>query len=431
MPSRSGLSYDPSLMLLPSEQKPEHVIQEYVPALKEAKAHIEHLRKTKQLGWLDLPHDQEMVKRVMAVVSSTKSFDTLLVLGIGGSDLGARAILQALPSKRRVLFAGNNTDPSDLLATLDQIDWKKTVVNVISKSGDTVETMSAFMIVRERMKKVLGKKFAQHIVATTDPEEGTLAEWTRLEEYYHLFIQKNVGGRFSVFSDVGLFPAAWAGLNIKALLDGARSVVDAFERKKPQDFSPAIYATLHADGYLQRGRSIFVFMPYASRLEAFAFWVRQLLAESLGKGQNRSGLSLALGPTAIASVGAKDQHSQIQLYMDGPPDKLVTFLEIDHWDDDVTIPAGPAPSASLRGLAGRRLSEVIKAERLAIAEALAFEKRPNGTLFLPRLDEKELGSLFQWFMMATAFLGELLDINAYDQPGVEEGKKRLRTWLRF
>ena len=357
-----------------------------------------------------------MVRRVRSVVAATKKFKTLLVIGIGGSDLGTRAILQALPSKKEVVFAGANTDPDEIASALASLDLRRTAVNVVSKSGDTLEPMAAFLVVRDRLKKLVGAKFADHIIATTDTEEGTLAEWSRAEGFHRLIVPRNVGGRFSVLSDVGLFPAAWAGIKIEDLLAGAAIA--------------AVFAALHAEAYLKHHRHVFVLMPYAARLQSFALWYRQLIAESLGKARNRSGLGVAIGPTPVAGLGATDQHSQIQLYMEGPADKVITFIEVKSFDEKVTIPPPPVMAGALRPLAGKTLQDLIHAERLCTSQALAENGRPHGTISVREISAQSMGELFQMFMIATAFLGELFDVNAFDQPGVEAGKRCLQEWLR-
>lgn len=420
--SKSILSYDPSNLLQPAGILPANALHAWKERLEEARDHIIQLRKSGEQGFLDLPFDAAMVKRVQAMAAKTKRFDTLLVLGIGGSDLGARAILQALPSKRRVLFAGANTDPDELAEILSQVNWKKTLVNIISKSGDTVEPTSAFLVAWDLLKKRVGKNFAKHIIATTDAERGTLVDWAEKEGYARLLVPENVGGRFSVLSDVGLFPAAWAGVKIKELLAGAASMVRNFEHASFDQQPAAVYAALHAEAYLKQNRSIFILMPYAARLQAFAFWYRQIIAESLGKTSE-------IGPTPIAAFGATDQHSQLQLYMEGPEDKVVTFIEVQKFATKLRVPKMPMASASLAGLEGKTFQDLIHAERRFTAEALTQARRPNGTFFLPKLDAHGLGQLFQTFMIATAYLGELLNVDAYDQPGVEDGKRRFREWL--
>lgn len=434
----SSLRYDTTGMGSPNGETPARMIYDHSARLKKAQAAILEQRKTGPLGWLDLPFDAAMGRRVTNMVTATKKFETLLVLGIGGSDLGARAILQALPVAshksqvtRRVLFAGANTDPDELEGILKTINWKKTVVNIISKSGDTVEPMSAFLIARERLKKAVGPKFASQIVATTDASGGTLRAWAEKEGYRLLVVPRNVGGRFSVFSDVALFPAAFAGIPIHELLAGAADQIRSFEKEPLEMQIAAQYASLHNEWYLRYRHSAFVLMPYAARLELVGKWYRQLIAESLGKARNRRGVLVETGPTPIAALGATDQHSQIQLYMEGPRDKVVTFIEIEQFASKLRVGKLPAMSSSLQHLENRPLQDLIHAERRATADALTSQRRPNGTLFLPKLDAYHLGALMQMFMLATAYLGEFMDVNAYDQPGVEEGKRRFREWIEL
>jgi len=433
-------------MISPRNESAERVLTDYARPLEQGRRTLLEQRKRGEIGWLDLPMDKAMIKRVQKVVAKTKKFQTLLVLGIGGSDLGARAILQALGqgSKKSVRFAGANTDPDELEAVLKDIIWKKTVVNIISKSGDTVEPMSAFLVVRERLRKAVGKKFAQQIVATTDAKKGTLHDLAEEEGYHQLIVPQNVGGRFSVLSDVGLFPAAFAGIAIKEMLAGAAEQVRVFE-KDPVDFQPAAqYAGLHADWFQRHRANVWVLMPYSAHLELFGRWYRQLIAESLGKKKNRNALTIEIGPTPVAALGATDQHSQIQLYMEGPHDKVITFIEIEKFRSRLRVsPLVGEVLHERRGgshisvqtlerfatLVNVPFEELIHAERKATAEALTSVKRPNATITLPKLDAYHLGALFQMFMIATAYLGELFNIDPYNQPGVEEGKKRFKMWL--
>ena len=430
MPTRPALRFDTSAFFLPggSTQELAYAYQESLEAARE------HLRKNPikaPLGWMSAPSDQKMVKRIQGVVRAAASFETLLVLGIGGSDLGARTLLEALPAKMHVVFAGDNTDPDELEETLSSLNWKKTVINIVSKSGDTIEPMSAFFIARERLQKAVGKNFAKQIVATTDAMRGSLRSLAVKEGYHLLLVPSNVGGRFSVLTDVGLFPAAWAGVDIKKLLEGARAQQQAFERLPITKQLPAQYAMIHAEQLLKYGRSLFVLMPYSNKLRAFSRWYRQLVAESLGKAQTRRGTQIEFGPTPIAALGATDQHSQIQLYMEGPRDKVHTFIEIEAFKHArLRLPKLAKEQGPMYGLSKRPLQDIIHAERAATAEALHLAGRPNGTIFLPKLDAYHLGELMQFFMLATAYLGELFDINAFDQPGVEEGKRRFWDKLK-
>lgn len=424
MSVRSVLRLDLSSLFLPGGS-----IQELAHAYRESlEVAREDLRKNMgqaPLGWMSTPTDTRMVRRIQEMVRATASFETLLVCGIGGSDLGARAILEALPSKKRVLFIGSNTDPDELEMILAPLHWKKTAINIVSKSGDTIEPMSAFFIARERLRRAVGKKFSKHIVATTDGVRGTLRALAVKDGYHLLLVPSDVGGRFSVLTDVGLFPAAWAGIEIKKLLQGARAQQEQFERRSVQEQLPAQYAMVHAEHLLKYGRSLFVLMPYSGRLQSFARWYRQLIAESLGKSQARHGGQIEFGPTPIAALGATDQHSQIQLYMEGPRDKVITFLEIEQFKEArLRLPVLTKEHGPMYGLSGRSLQDMIHAQRAATAEALTSVGRPSATIFLPKLDAYHLGALFQFFMLTTAYFGELFDINAFDQPGVEEGKRR-------
>lgn len=423
MATRASLRFDVSSSFLPggSIQELAHSYRESLEAAKEA---LSTNRFQAPLGWMKSPADKAMLKRIQNVVKATANFDTLLVLGIGGSDLGARTILEALPAKKRVVFAGGNTDPDELETILASLNWKRTVVNIVSKSGDTIEPMSAFFIARERLQKAVGKRFSKQIVATTDAFKGTLRTLAAKEGYHTLIVPGDVGGRFSVLTDVGLFPAAWAGVDVKQLLAGAQAEQDRFKRASVIDQLPAQYAMIHAEHLLKYGRSLFVLMPYSSRLQSFARWYRQLVAESIGKAQTRSGAQIEFGPTPIAALGATDQHSQIQLYMEGPRDKVITFIEIEQFTAKMRLPRLQKTDGPMAGLSSRTLQDIIHAERAATSDALTQAGRPNETLTLPKLNAYHLGELFQFFMLATAYLGELFDINAFDQPGVEDGKRR-------
>ncbi len=420
-----SLTYDPSGMYLPHGELSPTLLSQRAAHLEDARRTILQSKNTRPLGWLDLPSDRVMRTRIKQVVAATKKFDTLLVLGIGGSDLGARAILQALPSKQRVLFAGDTTDPDALASILSQLNLKKIVVNIISKSGDTLEPMSTFFILRDLLKKQVGKNFIQQIVATTDANQGTLHDLAHTEGYHTLIVPDDVGGRFSVLSDVGLFPAAWAGVHTEQLLAGAAAQVELFRAQPVEQQATATYALLHAESYQRYGRHLFVFMPYAARLTECARWYRQLIAESLGKTTEKH----AIGPTPIAALGPTDQHSQLQLYMDGPSDKIITFLEIGSFTSKLRVPKTLPEAGRLSNMKDVLFEDLIHAERRATADALSHAHRPNGTITLPKLDTFHLGELFQFFMLSTAYLGELLHVNAYDQPGVEDSKRRFREWL--
>lgn len=408
--------------------------------LRAAKQAVLDLMRTKEQGFLDLPFDRKANEACISLARRlSKTCTDLVVLGIGGSDLGARALHQALvrdPDKTRkgsmrLHFAGSSTDPDELAALLKRLDLKRTCVNVISKSGDTLETMAAFLVLRDRLMKTVGpKRMPGHIVATTDAEEGSLAALARKDRYETLTIPGNVGGRFSVLSTVGLFPAAAANVDTSALLDGARAYVESF-RALPAGISPSgRYAGLHVIGLERRKQTIHVAMPYTVRLTGFARWVRQLEAESLGKGRTRAGKAARLAPTPVAAVGPEDQHSQLQLYAEGPADKLVTFIEVRDFEHAVRTPAALGAGETLECFGNRSFSDLIHLERRATAESLRQNGRPNGTITVESLDARAMGELFMFWEIAVALMGELMDVNAYDQPGVELSKQIMRQALK-
>ncbi len=404
-------------------------LQKLHPKLTAAKKRVLDDAASKRQGWLALPDDTKMLRRIAQVVKDFSDFQTLLVIGIGGSDLGTRAIYQALGSSRKgmkLVFAGANTDPDELQGILSNLDWSTTLINIISKSGDTIEPMATFLVVYAELKKKLGAAAAGHIIATTDAEKGTLRDMAQREGFRTLPVPSNVGGRFSVLSDVSLFPLACAGIRVQDLLAGARDERDTFLHSKTAGSAPEAFAALQFLAATTRDQPIQVLMPYASSLREFGFWYRQLWAESLGKKTDRNGKIVHTGPTPIAALGATDQHSQIQLYNEGPFDKTVTFIEIETFRSKLSVPRDAKNWPTLAELSGISFETIIHAERSATAESLRANHRPNGTIFLPTLNEKTLGALILFFELATAISGELYEIDAYNQPGVEVGKKLMK-----
>jgi glucose-6-phosphate isomerase len=408
-----------------------------LPRLRSAKKAVQKLSRNNEQGFLNLPSDRTLHEESLKVSKKlTRSFTDMVVLGIGGSDLGARALHNALTDNRKnvrktlnVHFAGSSTDPDELLSLLSKLNLKKTCVNVISKSGGTLETMSSFLIFRDLLQKRVGRKFNRHIIATTDPEAGALYELAKKEKYEMLPIPMNVGGRFSVLSPVGLLPAAVMGIDTDALLAAARLQVDRFHELNVSECGCTLYAGLHVIGMEKRKQNIHVLMAYSRKLSEFAKWVRQLSAESLGKKQNRKGKNVYIGPTPIASVGPEDQHSQLQLYSEGPFDKLITFISVKNFNSDIRTPDGKDMDRKIKRFGNRSLSNLMHIEQKATAESLKQLNRPNGTIEISRVDERSLGELFMFFEISTALMGELLDINAYNQPGVEFSKELMRKAL--
>ena len=347
--------------------------------------------------------------------------DTLVVDGIGGSALGALALETALRPRRRLVVL-DNIDPEGVAAKLDGLDPRRTAVNVITKSGSTAETMANLLVLLGWMRRKLGPRHVGRWSATTDPKRGDLRAVAERLGIPMLPVPENVGGRFSVLTPVGLVPAAFLGIDVDALVQGARDM-RARCWSRPAEDNPGVLgaALLHALA-TTRGRNIQVLMPYADALVHLADWYRQLWAESLGKRLDRSGRVVETGQTPVVSVGATDQHSQVQLYVEGPHDKVVTFLEVERFRRDVKIPRLHGDLASLGYLGGRTLGELIAAERRGTEIALAAAGRPSFTWRLPRVSPHVLGQLIYLFEFQTALAGELYDIDAFDQPGVEAGK---------
>jgi glucose-6-phosphate isomerase len=376
-------------------------------------------RKLGGLDFLDLPDkDTSAIKDIGRQIREDS--DNFLVLGIGGSALGPKAILDALSPfhnlrKGPKIFIYENVDPRTLESLLSMIDLKRTTVNVISKSGSTAETAASFMILWDAMRKVLADKAAGRFVATTDPESGTLRKIAADTGMRTLPIERGIGGRYSVLSPVGLLLAEVIGAESAELLAGA---ADMRLRCAPAGIweNPAyIFGTLLHLMNSDEKRNINVLVPYADSLRPLSEWFCQLWSESLGKDGK--------GMTPYPSVGTTDQHSQMQLWMEGPEDKVVIFVRIDDYGADFVMPDVFGDVEGMSYLSNRNLSQLIKAEEESTELALAKRGRPSMTLTIPRIDAYHTGQLFMFFEVATAFTGIMMGINPFDQPGVEESKR--------
>ena len=404
--------------------------------LEDVRTHLSEQRRAGGLAWMDLPgRDPAEIVRYAGDVAG--KFENLLVLGIGGSALGTSALQTALlrpyynmlPSAARGgtprLFVVDNVDPDQIAGLFSHLDPRTTLVNVVSKSGTTAETMAAYLLIRKRIEDVLGPyRVADHFVFTTDHYSGVLRQVGRREGIQMFDIPQGVGGRFSVLTPVGLVPAALTGMDVGGLLEGAREMQRWIDEEPDLLGNPAyLFAVLQFLHQTRFHRSLSVMMPYSSRLWGVADWFRQLWAESLGKATDRQGRVVHAGMTPIAALGATDQHSQIQLYSEGPDDKVLTFLRVEHFDDEVVIPRLHPEIEALEYLGGHTMAQLLNAEQEATAWALARRGRPSMTIRVPRVEAPAVGQLFYLFEVATAVMGELANINAFDQPGVELGKE--------
>ncbi|CAN5647263.1 glucose-6-phosphate isomerase [soil metagenome] len=403
---------------------------------REVHADTERRRESGELGFFELPHAADLVEEIDRFANGLgQAFENVVVLGIGGSALGTIALRTAmldpywneLDGEGREhfprLYVVDNPDPSTFSALLSRLDLRRTLFNVVSKSGGTAETMSQFLIVRERLEAELGDGYRRHILFSTDPENGVLRKLAREEGIPALPIPANVGGRFSVLSAVGLLPAALVGIPIVELLQGARDMEDRCRSSDLSSNPAGMFAALQYLADRDADAPIQVMMPYSDRLRDVADWFRQLWAESLGKETTRDGSRVNAGPTPVKSLGATDQHSQVQLYMEGPFDKTITFLIESDQGNDLTIPSLYSEVAELGYLGGHSLGELLRVEMLATEAALAARGRMSMTIEIPAVDARSLGELFMLLQIATVYAGGFYNVDPLDQPGVELGKQ--------
>lgn len=402
-----------------------------------AHARFERRRDNGELGFLDLPLATETVTQVRDLADGFGQwFEDVVVLGIGGSGLGAIALRDALlgPFWNQMsdeerdhfprLHVVDNPDPFTFRGLLERVDPARTLFNVISKSGTTAETMAQYLVARERVEAAVGPDKARgHFLFTTDPAGGVLRRISEAEGIPALPVPENVGGRFSVLSPVGLMPAAVCGVDPERLLAGAARMEERCRSSRLAENPAGLLAALlhHADR--SQGRPIHVLMPYCDRLRSLAAWFQQLWAESLGKAHGEDGTLRNTGPTPMAALGATDQHSLLQLLMEGPQDKVVLFVDVRDPGEDVTIPARHPEIDALAYLGGHTLGELLATERQATAEALRREGRPNATFSVPDVSPEVLGELIMLFQIATVYAGALYGVDPLDQPGVELSKR--------
>jgi glucose-6-phosphate isomerase len=387
--------------------------------------------------WLNLGYEQKLAADIQAYVQKVKGrFDDMVVLGIGGSSLGGYAMLRALLNpywnqlsneQRQGLpryYFVENVDADQVVPMLALLKPERTLFVVISKSGTTAETMAAFMIAKDWLEKNLDAAVVKdHIVAITDANKGVLRPVADQQGYQTFEVPDDVGGRFSVFSAVGLLPAALCGVDLNELQRGIREL-DAVLQKPELENNPAAQGALIQYLLYERGKRISVFMPYSFRLASVSDWFVQLWAESLGKKSDLSGDVVHAGPTPVRAVGVTDQHSQVQLFNEGPNDKVFTFIQVEKPAQDITIPANQFNDVEdLNYLNGKPLSQLMTAEFESTRASLTTNQRPNMTLSIPQVDAYHFAQVLYLLEVQTAIAGALLEIDPFDQPGVELAKK--------
>jgi glucose-6-phosphate isomerase len=388
--------------------------------------------KQAEMTWRALPyHQQEIILDMEQTAKGiNEKFDNFVIFGIGGSALGPRALFSALkhwhynelPKEKRGgvrFYIEDNIDPDRMNALFDIIDVKRTAFNVITKSGSTVETMSQFIIIIDMLKNMLGDDYKNNIFITTDISKGDLRKIADEHGFKTFIVPNGVGGRFSVFCPVGLLGAAVLNMDIKQMMQGAADMDVLCSRETD---NPAYLYALLFSAAMKKGVNISVMMPYADALLHTAQWYAQLWAESLGKRFDIVGNVVSCGQTPVAAIGVTDQHSQIQLYTEGPYDKIITFIHVDDFHTQLSIPKPELNLYNAEYITGSSMNKLLTAEAWATEYAVTKAGKMNMKITLKTIDAYSIGALMFFFEMATAAAGEFLQINAFDQPGVEEGK---------
>lgn len=385
----------------------------------DALANVEAELAAGKYGFVEILKDQSILADSTTALSKLDWAKTLVVVGIGGSDLGARVIKEAFADSsnstaRQVLFHGDSTDPAQIQRLLAQINLQETVFVIISKSGETVETISQYLFFKDLYQQQDATTWAQHFLFITDPEKGILRQEAEKFQIPTLAIPPTVGGRFSVLSAVGLLPALAMGVAVEELVQGALDFVqDETSRKLSKQIALSQYLLW------QQQLKLIVLMPYSIQLQEFGRWFRQLWAESLGKN--------GTGIMPIKADGPADQHSQLQFYNQGELLQSFLFIDIAERNSDFQVP--DTDISDLTYLSGHSFSKIISAERQATAYSLYKHGRPSATIELTQLTPYSLGQLFMLFELAVVYLGALFNINPFDQPGVEESKQYMYVLL--
>lgn len=368
------------------------------------------------LGWVDLPEDTETLREIRRFREANPWVEDFVLLGIGGSALGPKALEAAFNQSGVRFHYVDHVEPEPVLKLLRVLDPRKTLVNAVSKSGATAETLAALLVFLNWLREHLGEGWRRHLVLTTDPKRGALRALAEREGLVAFSIPENVGGRFSVLSPVGLLPLAFAGADVDALLMGARKANEQAVGSLGENL-PLKTALLH---HLHRHLPVTVLMVYSERLKHLPAWFVQLHDESLGK-RDREGKRV--GTTAVPALGPADQHAQVQLFREGPLDKLIQLVVPERPTEELLLPEVAGLEGEAGYLFGKGLFQLLWAEAEATYRALAEAGQRVYILYLSEVSPYAVGWLLQHLMWQTAFLGELWGVNAFDQPGVELAKR--------
>ncbi len=388
--------------------------------------YADEIEKDEAIGFTDLPETDRYIEQAKAVSERLPDgIDTLLVLGIGGSALGAKMVrdcFSAYLNKNLIIL--DNVDPYTIHDVAKKINPEKTVINVISKSGSTVEPISQFKFFYNLFELELGREEAlKRVVVTTDIAKGSLRKLADQLGLLSLEVPENVGGRFSVLTPVGIFPLEYCGIDTKKLLEGAL-------KQKQEGKGLAVTGAVLDYLFYNKGKNIKVLFIYSDRLFRFGEWYLQLFGESLGKRFDKSGKEVNVGATGVLAKGVTDQHSQVQLYREGPDDKFYAFFKINK-KIDVLIPDSFDKFEGFSYLSGKRFSQLMDAECEGTMQALENAGRPVVLYEIDEIDLEAMGELIYLFELQTAVCGYLYNINPFDQPGVEEGKVIAKKLLGY
>ncbi len=407
------------------------------PRLAALDQQLKEWRRQHTGSFFDLPYDTAMLKEIQGLVRHCKEWcRDVLVLAQDGSALGIKALQQALchpshnyfPIGRRHyhsrLFVADNPDPDSLYGLLDDLELKRLLVNVISKSGENPATLAPFLFVYHLLKGRLGpSQVRESFVLTTDPAQGDLRRLAASQDFATLNFPPQVAGRFSVLSAAGLFPAAMAGIDISGVLAGARFMDQRLQAAAPADNLAYRLAACLYLAYSEKNKHIHIFMPYATSLRGLADWVCQLWAACAGPQPQPAGAPAPTGPTPLRALGATDEPSQSKLFLEGPPDKIITFLEVAKFNHHLTVAPCFPEIDGLSYLAGQSLAQVLAAEKQATAFNLMQAGRPSLTINLPEINAFTIGQLIYLFEVAAVALAGLLDLNPFEQSGSEASRQ--------
>ena len=397
---------------------------DFKKALAAADDALDWLRGQKgKLELLGIPARTDDLKAAAKLSAGIKGMKTVAVLGIGGSSLGGQALTALRKAATPYVEFHDNPDPFSWTAALKRFDLRKTHFLAISKSGGTAETLMQVLTAAEGLEKAGAKSLKKHFTIITEPHKSPLADFADNIGAPRLDHPTGVGGRYSVLTVVGVLPAILMGLDAKKLRAGAASVLEETLAAKGAAHAPAaVGAALHQALAAEGKLATTVLWPYADKLQVFGGWWRQLWAESLGKGGK--------GSTPVSVLGPVDQHSQLQLFRDGPGNALFTLVSVDTKGKGPAAPRARAKQLGLDYLAGKKLGDLVDAEARATAQTLSKNGRPVRQIHLAKVDEFEMGALMMHFMLETILMGRLMGVDPFDQPGVEEGKILARQYLK-